>query len=85
MLSNNSIVSRSPLSPWLYNVCVVSGVKTQFLSVSSPDLSSNRFDRVPKELLDFKALVKLNCHDNSIRWLLEELFLLPNLKEIDLR
>ena len=49
------------------------------------DLSNNRFDKVPKEINRFKAIVKLNCHHNSIRWLPEELNLLSNLKEIDIR
>ena len=40
---------------------------------------------MPKEVIGFKALVKLNCHHNSIRWLPEELNLLLNLKEIDMR
>ena len=40
---------------------------------------------MPKEVILFKALVKLNCHYNAIRWLPEELHLLTNLKEIDFR
>ena len=51
----------------------------------SADLAHNRFDRIPKEVVSFKALVKLNCHNNTIRWLPEELYLLVNLKEIDVR
>ncbi len=53
--------------------------------LSTLDFSNNRFDKVPKEIIGFKALVKLNCHHNSIRWLIEELCVLTNLKEIDIR
>ena len=56
-----------------------------FVSDVALDLSKNRFDKVPKEVVSLKALVKLNCHNNSIRWLPEELYLLVNLREIDFR
>ena len=60
------------------------GIHLIFLELVA-DISNNRFDKVPRELIMCKALVKLNCHHNSIRWLPEELHLLTNLKEVDVR
>ena len=60
-------------------------VSPNLCPLSTPDFSNNRFDKVPKEIIGFKALVKLNCHHNSIRWMIEELYLLTNLKDVDMR
>ena len=51
----------------------------------SPDFSKNRLDRIPDEVCNFRALVKLNCYHNSIRFVPYELSDLMNLQELDLR
>lgn len=79
-VSNGSEATCTPLT-------LLSGVVTlsAFCSSLSSDFSKNRLDRIPDEVCNFGALLKLNCYHNSIRFVPEELSMLTNLKELDLR
>ena len=49
------------------------------------DFSKNRFDRLPKEVVSFRSLVKLTCHHNNLRYIPEELCTLTELRKLDCR
>ena len=49
------------------------------------DFSSNRFDHIPQEVCDFRALVRLNFYSNSLRTVPDDLRHLENLRDLNLR
>ncbi len=55
------------------------------LHTHTVDFSKNRFDRLPKEVVSFKSLVKITCHHNNLRYIPAEMSTLPELRTVDLR
>lgn len=63
--------------------CSDSFVLTFFLCVV--DISKNRFTDIPKEICEFVLLEKLNCYNNSIRSLPQNITRLQYLSYLDIR
>ena len=83
---------------YMYRICCMSNtvtlycgtvyaLKTSFFLFSSCHtvISGNRFDKFPKQVLNYHNIVTLNFHNNALRHLPAELTKLRQLRNLDLR
>ena len=69
----------------LVYVCITGVSLYHWCCYFSVDFTSNRFDHIPQEICDFRQLVKLSFYRNLLRVVPEDLKLLINLKDLNLR
>lgn len=63
---------------------IFNNLKCDCFLKKKPDLSKNRFNELPDEVIGFSFLERLQCHHNAIRYIPETVGGLQNLSYVDL-